>query len=223
MRNYWVAAAVLILVSGCAATQPGSLPEPPVEAPATEQPAPIATGIEIGGTGFSILFDDDSAEDYAYASDPAEALGALTVALGDPVVTDVALQHCEPEHHLAAWGGLTLGTDYKWLPEGQQFFLRADTSSAIAVPVTTTNGLELGGSIADVFAASPDYLRFAYEDQSGTTSYEVYFDVQDYVPPSDVTLPGANGTTPWGAVALSQGDDVTRISASDEFSNHANC
>ena len=223
MRKALVAAGVLILLSGCATGQPVAAPDAPAETPVTEAPAPTATGIVIGGTEFSITFDDDSSESYSFASNADEAVLGLSAVLGDPVLSVWPGDNsCDASYNSSAWGGLILGVGSKELPDDQEFFLSASADAPLPVPVSSTVGLGVGDDGASVFDATPEPLRNRYDLADGSVASVVFFDMQDYELPNPVSE-STDESTPWGGYVRATNGIVTHIVAPVRPAWDANC
>lgn len=217
----FLAIAAVVALAGCATAAPAP-PSAPAQtasvAPSqTPEPAQVAESLVIGGLSFSIVFDDESSVEYDYASDPQQAIDALSEALGeDPVVEDVPAARCSSAFTRAAWGGFELRTGFA-LPPQQQFSVVV--TNPVSLPVASSDGSVLGEDNAEFFAAAPDNFK----DASGTTS-TIRFDVQNLAASGELynengPVRSADGDFAWGGTTVARSGAVTVISAPVYFTD----
>ena len=191
-----VIAAALVL-TGCT-----SAPEPVVETPVTEapvEPVTVATGLAVSGTGIAITYDDDTTQEFAFADDPAAAIEALTLALGGPPAVSQSEQlTCQPSFDSSSWPGLGIRSNYEALPDGQKFAVTIDAAVSGSLPLSTTEGVAVGGDGSDAFKALDGATRDRATDQ-GVNYDTIFFDQQS--------------GDEWGGYLFSANDTVVTIVA----------
>jgi uncharacterized lipoprotein YbaY len=210
-----IAATSALALSGCATDAPQ--PSESISAPPSAAATPVAESIVIGGLSFSIEYDTGDPAVFEYASDPAEAIAALTVALGeDPVVTPPGDVTCGAPSTETAWPGFAVYTESVALPPGQQFQVFADATPAL--PVSASDGSVLGADNASVVDATDDRLK-SVSDSDGVFRASLYFDVQDLID-AEVLYSDAgpvsdsdDGLFAWGGNSYAKSGVVQRISA----------
>jgi len=152
---------------------PGTESQSPSPSAAAE---PVATAIILGGTEMSVEFDDDSSETFAYSSDPAPAIAALSEAIGaEPTVSQYDTC-CLPSHTLTEWDAITIITDYAFLPAGQQFSVTFAASTAGSLALRTIDGVVVGDSLERSLAAieGEEHIELKFDGfDFDTIAYEI--------------------------------------------------
>ena len=185
---------VALVLSGCTSSPA------PVETSAAQEPvaAPaVATAIGISGTALQISYDDESTKNFAFTSDPTEVIEALTLALGGPPAVSTSEElACQPRFTNSSWPGLGIRSDYASLPDGQRFAVTIDAATSGAIPLSTSEGVAVGGDGDDAFAALDGAKRDRKSGQ-GANYDTIFFDRQ------------ADGA--WGGYLFAANDAVVTI------------
>jgi hypothetical protein len=214
-----------LLMSGCASPgEPQASPTPASTPAPTSTPRPTPTAepevasIVIGGSEFTTVLADGTVRDTVpFSSDPQAVVALLTELFeSEPVVADVAEEHCSPSFTRADWSGaVKLDTEFDWLPEGQRFVILASAPVHHGIALTSTVGKTVGDDASDLIATLPAEQIQMYEWEGETRGSVAYAVEGGGFPPK--------GYDAWGALVLVESNLITDIAAPASFVSASIC
>lgn len=190
-------------VGGCTTPAPDAAPVVDSQSPSPSVVAePVATAIVLSGTEVKIEFDDDSSETLAYSSDSAPAIAALSEAIGAEPTESKYDTCCLPSHTLTEWDGITVITDYAFLPAGQQFSVTFAASTSGSLALRTVDDVVVGDSLDSSLAAI-----------EGEEHIELKFDGFDFETIAYDSTRESNKYDDWGGFIRLEDDVVVTIAS----------
>jgi hypothetical protein len=201
-------------LTGCAPTDAAE--SEPTPAPTTTA-EPVASVLQVGGTGFTILDESDATlATVPYSADPEAAIAALTDAFGSEPELSVRPSdlNCVPEANVATWDGLVLryGIPENAMARGQQFELDNTGATVGGIAVETPAGASVGDPVEDVAAGLP--AEQVHEPATTDLGLIEWVDYEigsgTYVPWDD---PAYGSYDFWGASARSIDGGIERLVA----------
>ncbi|MBB5843333.1 hypothetical protein HD599_001656 [Conyzicola lurida] len=214
-REFLVAAAVLVALSGCT----GVAADPTASPTAEPVAGPAIAVLTVGGTGVTAI--DENGEEVSsldYTSDGATTVAYLTAVFGsEPAVTTRPSDNsCHTEAARATWGDDAVELLYDFvgerteLPTGQYVQLTVKSATVGDVSIETPTGFSVGEPETELVASIPGvgtHVNSALPDNT-YVDYEVAGG--EYTDSNDADF-GQDENEYWGAQAFVNGGVIAEL------------